>query len=280
MAGRHDARESGSRREYRKRAADPRGRLRRRSQAERCRQALVDVAVYRAVAWQDLKQTRFDGHPYAAKRGIERLRREGHVELVRAVGPRGGSFTVVVATERGAALARRELACKGRRERTWHGAVKHRELAHDCAVYREASKVISECRASGRTVVRLRSEADLKSTLARASETARKLGGRKAADKARLEAARALHLPIRDGSVAIPDLRVELLEPDGLTAGRVDIEIVSGSYKSGQIAAKAAAGFRLAASGGAALRRMAAVTGGSDIGGRAKGRPNDPGLEL
>ena len=280
MAGRDHARESGSRRAHRRRTTDPRGRRPRQSQAERCRQALVDVAVYRAVAWKDLKRTRFDGHPYTAKRGIDKLRREGYVELVRAVGPKGGSFTVVVATEKGAFLARHELARSGRRERTWHGAVKHRELAHDCAVYREASKVISEARAAGRTVVRLRSEAELKSALARASETARKRGGKKAADKVRLEVARALHLPIRDGRVAIPDLRVEVLEPDGLTVGRVDIEIVSGSYKAGQIAAKAAAGFRLAAAGGAALRRMAAVAGGSDAGGHAKGRPNDPGLEL
>ena len=46
-----------------------------------------------------------------------------------------------------------------------------------------------------------------------------------------------------------PDAQLEYLEPDGLTRGHVNIEVVSGNYRAADIAAKAAAGFRMHGNG-------------------------------
>ena len=280
MRGGRNGRESGSRREWRERREGPGrrpGRRRGPTQEERLNGAVADVAVFRAVSYRDLKEVRFDGHPYAARRGIERLQREGLVELVRAAGPRGRPFTVVVATAKGARRGERLLRAAGRPDRVWHGAVKRGEMGHDCAVYREVSKVAAEAEADGKSVCRVRTEAELKSELARRSEAARRKGGRKAADRARLEAAREMGLPVSGGRVSLPDARVELAEDGGLAVSRVDIEVVSGSYKASQIAAKAAAGFRMAAAGEAAERRLSAVVGGGRRGGGGR-RHKDPGV--
>ncbi len=272
-------RESGSREEYRSRE-ERGGREGRRPDAARRREAvLIDAAVFRAIAYRDVVQTHFDGHPYAAKRSLERMRSEGLVEIVKARGPRGGTFLAVVATDRGRQRADRALWAARRQERAWHGQVKRREAAHDCAVYKAVVEAIETAGRDGGTVRRIRTETELKSLLARASEKARADQGREAADRARREMARDLGLPVSaTGKVSLPDAQVEILERDGVTVSIVAIEVVSDKYKASQVAAKAAAGFQLSAMGPASAGRIAAA-GASGGGGSGKSpRGDDPAL--
>ncbi len=94
----------------------------------------------------------------------------------------------------------------------------------------------------GATLHRVWLDAELKSIIARRSETARVRDGRQAADAERRRAARELDLPIDEqGRVHYPDA-------DGLTS-RVNVEVASGRYSAAAIRAKARAGFVVHATG-------------------------------
>ena len=76
-----------------------------------------------------------------------------------------------------------------------------------------------------------------------------------------MKAAEELHLPVRDGKVQYPDAQLEYLEPDGLTRGHVNIEVVSGNYRAADIAAKAAAGFQMHGNGTPRAQSLIAAAG-------------------
>ena len=78
-----------------------------------------------------------------------------------------------------------------------------------------------------------------------------------------------------------PDAQLEYLEPDGLTRGHVNIEVVSGNYRAADIAAKAAAGFQMHGNGSpraqslidtAAQLARSASQGGGGGGGAERGK--------
>ena len=85
---------SGHRREYD-------GREPQRTFEARVDGVVRGVGAFRAVALRDLVERQFDGHPYAARRGIGLAERRGWIEQRKARGPKGGEFTVVVATPGG-----------------------------------------------------------------------------------------------------------------------------------------------------------------------------------
>ena len=91
-------RRSGYRREYD-------GRQPRRSFEARIAGVVRDVGTFRAVALRDMVERQFDGHPFAAGKGIAHAERRGWIERRKARGPKGGEFTVLVATGAGAARA-------------------------------------------------------------------------------------------------------------------------------------------------------------------------------
>ena len=66
-------------------------------------------------------------------------------------------------------------------------------------------------------------------------------------------------LKVIDGRVVIPDLRLEYETPDH-EQSRVDLEVVTGNYRSDGLSAKARAGFRMYASAADQVRLRAAMT--------------------
>ena len=260
-----------------------------RSLQNRLDGALVDVAVHRAVAYTDLVQQHFGGHPYAARRGVDRLIRAGHLAQTREPGPKGGTFLVVHATRQGADVARSLAARAGldRDQRAWSGIGRKADLVHDVAIYRAVQEHRGALVDGGARVTRIRLDAELRGIVARRSEEARVRAGKQAADAARREAARELGLPVLDnGKVLYPDAQVEYLDPDG-DVGRVNIEIATEHYKPSAVAAKAGAGFAVHAANGragrtvmAGLATLAGAAGktaaGADRGGGGGGRGDDP----
>ena len=93
-----DAERHGHRREYD--AKHP-----RRDFSDRVDGVVRDVAAFRVVALADLITHQFDGHTFAGRRGIGEAEQRGWIERQTAPGPKGGRFTVVVATPAGAARA-------------------------------------------------------------------------------------------------------------------------------------------------------------------------------
>ena len=245
-----------------------------RSIGDRKRAATADVGMYRAVSYTDLSEKHFDGHPYATRRAVDQMVRRGIVREHQAEGLRGGTYRVLTATPAGARAAQRAARDAGHAagQQTWSGIVKPAELTHDTAVYRAASVEQARIEAEGGRVTRVRIDAELKQVVARATETARAAGGRRAADAARYTAAQELGLPVQDDRVMYPDAQLDIEDSEG-RSGRVNIEIASEHYHAAAIAAKAGAGFALHGTSGRAMRNIARAidrSGGSGSGGAAQ----------
>ena len=234
---------TGHRREY-----DPR--LDKRDSQKRIEGALADVGMYRNVSYRDLAGSHFGGHPYTARRAVDRMIRDGNLREHSVKGPKGVTYKVLTLTETGARKARQYAVEQGfdKKQQTWSGLVKHSELSHDTAVYRAAQLEQRRLLEKGAVIHRVRIDAEMKKHVARATEKARSKEGRAASDAARRKAAHDLELPIQDGKVVYPDAQIEYLDSEG-RSGRVNIEIASEHYRSGTIAAKAQAGFQMHGNG-------------------------------
>ena len=264
-------RTTGHRREHDARAHDPEARHRsRRSRTARTRDAVADVGLYRAVSYTDLSDQHFDGHPYATRRSVNHLIRAGLIEEHKATGPAGQTFKVLTATERGRDAAQRAAVDAGHvpEQQTWSGIVKPAELSHDTAVYRAALDERARIEAEGGRVTRVRLDAELKATVATATERARAEGGDRAADEAKRTAAHDLGLHVvNHDQVLYPDAQLDIEDADG-RSGRVNVEIVSDHYHAAAIAAKAGAGYAMHGTSRSATRKIArALARESDRGG-------------
>ena len=262
-------RTDGHRREYNAREAQPRD---RRTRATRDRDAIADVGMYRAVSYTDISEQHYDNHPYVTRRAVNRMVRDGLLAEHEATGPQGNTFTVLTATARGRDAAHRAALDAGHvpEQETWTGLVKPAELSHDTAVYRAALDERARIEADGGRVVRVRLDAELKSLVATATETARAAGGDRAAETAKAAAAQELGLPMKDGHVMYPDAQLDIEDSDGI-GGRVNVEIASDHYHAAAIVAKAGAGFALHGSSPSASQNIGRALG------RAAARETDSG---
>lgn len=255
----------------------------RRSFQDRLQGALADVAVHRAVAYRDLVDAHFDGHPYAGRRGVDRLVRAGRLEEHKVKGPKGGTFKVLTATERGARAARRLLEQRGYApgQATWSGLGRQGDLEHDLAIYRAVREARAQIEAQGATVRRVRLDGELRRAVSSRAEKARARGGKAAADAERRRAAGELGLPVLpNGRVLYPDAQIEHARPGAAHAaepGRVNIEVATEHYRGASIAAKANAGFAIASTNARAARTVAAAAGGRSRFGGGKGDEDSPG---
>ena len=230
---------------------------------ERCRGALADIGIYGAVSYRDLAEAHFGGHPYTTRRAVNAWIREGLAKESTAKGPKGRPFKVLTLTRKGAA-AIRDLAAgqgldPGQNIRSAARLLQHAQLAHDTAIYRACGRERQRLLEQGATIRRVRLDGELKSAVARRSESARVRDGRRAADAERHRVAGELGLPVDEqGRVLYPDAQIEYVDAEG-RSGRVNVEIASGHYRQGSVRAKAAAGFRLHANGPAGARVLRAL---------------------
>ena len=170
---RQDRRRTGSRAEF-----DPRtGGEDFTSRTER---AVAEIGMYRTVAYKDLSEAHFNGHPYTTRRAVDRMIQQGDVEEHTAKGPQGGTYKVLTLTGNG--VHRAEVAAQDRgldsEQKAWSGMVKSGELQHDTAVFRAARVEHGKLIEKGAVLRRVRIDAELKREVARASETARMKGGK------------------------------------------------------------------------------------------------------
>ena len=244
----------------------------KRSFQERTEGALADVGMYRNVSCRDLAESQFGGHPYTARRAVDRMIRYGHMREHQAKGPNGSTYKVLTLTEAGARKARDYAIEQGfdKEQQTWFGLVKRGELSHDTAVYRAAQKEQRQLLQQGARILRVRIDAEMKKHVARATESARAKEGKAAADAARRKAAQDLGLPMQQGRVVYPDAQIEYLDVEG-RSGRVNVEIASEHYRPGAIASKARAGFQMHGNSGRANAAISRALGGGWRGGHHEG---------
>ena len=247
---------------------------------DRSARAIAEVGMYRSVSYRDLADAHFDGHPYTARRAVDRMVKGGLMREHQATGPKGGTYKVLTLTQAGASRARLCVQEQGldKDQQTHTGLVKRGELSHDTAIYRAARIEQAKLTKQGAVLNRVRIDAEMKKQIARAGETARARGGKAAADAARFQAAEDMGLPVRDGEVLYPDAQLEYTDAEGRT-GRVNIEIATEHYSVKSIGAKAAAGFQMHGNGARAARLISRALrgdrsgggGGGGRGGRNKG---------
>jgi hypothetical protein len=225
---------------------------------------LATVGAFRVIPAVDLETQRPARDVWHGD--VERLADQGL--LVRTRIPIDGLPTaVVVLTREGKALldAHQPTREDGHHQRYHAGLVKPRELGHDAQLYRmyqaEAARIEDDGGRVTRVVLDYEWKREYQAFLHRPDRADRVDESDPDADLRTFAA--AYELPVIDGHLELPDLRIEYEMPDGRLAHR-DLELVTPHYSRGQLAGKARAGFTLyrSASGGR-VRGGAARTGGT-----------------
>ena len=206
-------------------------------------QTLETVGMFRVVIERDLASDRhaLSGH---ASADVESLRRQALLERV-TVPINGKTTRVLVLTGTGKRLL--EQRPNPQRQSYHAGLVKPRELAHDAQIYRAFSAEAARIEDRKGHIVRVVLDYEIKRDYQTFLNRPRSRTDRPSTEHVDTDLqafAAANRLPVVDGHLEIPDLRIEYEEEDGRRGFR-DVEVVTPHYSRGQMAGKRAAGFVL-----------------------------------
>ena len=210
---------------------------------------LATIGAFRVVPAGDLR----DAEPRAdVWRGdLLTLWEQGLIERTR-VAVDGQVTDVVALTRAGKTLLESRQDVADGPQQAFHASlVKPRELSHDAQLYRmfqaEAGRIADEGGRVTRVVLDYELKHDYQTFLNRPDHAE----GEAEAD---LRAFAESHgLPVVDGHLELPDLRIEYETPDGRLEYR-DVELVTEHYSRAQLAGKAQAGFTLYRASGSQAR--------------------------
>ena len=215
---------------------------------------LSAVARFRVVSTKDLSETIYDNRPSRLERDLAYLREHKLVEVnavqARRDGKRGPSrqIEVVTLTPTGRKLAR-QTAGLAEDQKLYSGLVKPREVEHDTQIYRAYLKEAERIEHAGGTNLRVRLDFELKAEIQKAIYAERKANPERDLAEIKQQVAERFELPFTDGSIQIPDARIEYDLDQGARSGHQDIEVLTAAYRPGHLRGKAQARFRLFASG-------------------------------
>lgn len=230
---------------------------------------LATVGAFRVVPASDLRD--HAGRELDARRSdLHHLRQAGLVRTTPHV-LNGERATVVSLTRAGRDLlnAHRQTD-RVTTQRFYSDIVKPRELTHDAHVYRAYLRVADRLVEEGARVNRVVLDYELK----REYQQFLQAGNRDRPDSDGRPTCTAVeiddwahdhHLPVDDGHVSFPDVRIEYELPDG-RRGHEDVEVMTEQYRGEHASGKASAGFT--------QYRATTGMGGGGRGGR--GSPFDP----
>jgi hypothetical protein len=203
---------------------------------------LTEVGKFRVVSVKDLAEFAYNGDRSRMECDLRNLLQQDLVERRGTSAFKKESRQILTLTKRAQHLIRqRGFVPEG--QAIYSGLVKPKEAEHDAALYRLYLRAAAEIESKGGKVLRVQLDYDLKEQLYR------KLGRAKVQDKN--EAlhfkngfAQQLYLPVVDGKVSFPDLRIEYANQD-MEISRVDLDLGTGHYHAGHLAEKARAGFQI-----------------------------------
>ena len=239
---------------------------------------LVTVGTFRVVFERDLQDGPYGGDAKRLGQDVAALTAKGllHRRTV-ASDAKGHGMGVLALTREGQLLLERHRANGAAASRGCQavhaGWSKPRELVHDASLYRMYQVEAAAIEARGGVVRRVVLDEELKREVygqanrlpALSASVGLEYVARARAERLE-EAATRLSLPVIDGHIEFPDLRIEYDDP-ALGQTRVDLELVSDAYHKGHVAAKQRAGFALYSAAGDAARGIRSL-GGSSSGGR------------
>lgn len=209
---------------------------------------LATTGAFRVVPASDLRD--HHGRPADPRDGdLRHLRELGLVHTIPHVSEHRKTALVTL-TERGRQLleSHRDRDSEEPRQEFYAGVVKPRELAHDSQLYKAYVDAAERLPDRGTEVRRVVLDYELKRDYQRFlhdlnRERRRDQRDREAVDREVAEWARQHDLPVIDGHVHFPDVRIEYERPDGRRAVE-DLEVVTPHYRGAYVAAKARTGFR------------------------------------
>jgi hypothetical protein len=222
---------------------------------------MTTVGAFRVVPVADLERD----HPNQNVSAEVRRLAEDRLLERKTVVINGRSTPVVTLTREGKSVldSSREESLS-RRDQQYHaGFVKPRELAHDAQLYgvfrAEASRIADDGGRVARVVLDYELKREYQSFLNRPERPEDET-----VEQARATFAAASGLPVVDGHLELPDLRVEFETADGRLEHR-DLELVTEHYSRSQLAGKARAGFTAyrAATPGRGMSGGESTTGGT-----------------
>jgi hypothetical protein len=227
-------------------------------------QTLVAAGSFRVVFERDLRDGPYRGDAERLAQDVKSLRAQGLLDRrTLAVDDRGHSMGVLALTGRGRALleARRDRdPDEGPGQAVYAGWHKPAEVIHDASLYRMFQVEAAAIEDRGGRIDRVVLDDELKREVYARTNRSR-FDSDDERDQALADAAHACHLPIVDGHIEFPDVRIEYDTAAG-ERGRVDLELVTSAYHGGHLAGKQAAGFTLYSAGGSAARGIHSLGGG------------------
>jgi hypothetical protein len=206
---------------------------------------LWDAGRFRIVATPDLAREHYNGDYARLQKDLTHLAQLKLIERhTIPTNNRGGRLSVVTLTKAGKrVVSASELNRGGSTQAIYAGVVKPRESAHDSAIYRmylaEARRIEAEGGHVRRVILDYEFKKDVYSVLA----GERDLPPLAQAERQR-EVAEDNKLPVVEGHVVFPDLRVEYEMPDG-ELRHIDLELATRNYRAAHIRSKAAGGFKV-----------------------------------
>lgn len=230
---------------------------------------LSTVGAFRVIPLSDLHDDR--GRPADLWHGdLDRLRSAGLIRAVGRLGDEQGT-PLLTLTERGREVLESHRTRGHEPAQAFYaGIVRSRELTHDANLYRAYVRAAERLVEKGARIDRVVLDYELKREYQRFLQERNRerpdSDGRpdRTADEIR-EWAYDHHLPVDDGSVQFPDVRIEYQWPDG-RRDIEDLEVTTLHYRGAHASGKARAGFTR-------FRARGARVGGRS--GRRGGRSRD-----
>jgi hypothetical protein len=216
---------------------------------------LTEVGKFRVVAIEDIAKNAYLGDRSRLDSDLRNLIHQRLVEQRDTSAIKKESQQVLTLTKEGKSLIRRHgFVLDG--QAIYSGFVKPKEADHDAALYRLYHKAADEIGRRGGKVLQVQLDYELKEKLYRKFGQAQGRG-EKQIHGMKEALARQLHLPVVNGKVSFPDLRIEYANQE-MEISRADLELATGHYHAGHLAEKARAGFQIYARSeeAAGLRRV------------------------
>lgn len=210
---------------------------------------LTEAGRLRVVRVADIESTIYDGKSRRLEGDLSYLRSKGLIETQRINLRHDGKrrmverAEVVTLTKEGRSVLLKQGDLP-QDQRVYAGLVKPREAEHDSQIYRAWRKESERIEKMGGTNLRVKLDFEIKSELQKAIHAERKANPERDLTEIKQQVAAQHQLPIVDGTIQIPDARIEYDLDQGSRTGHADIEVLTAAYHAGHLRAKSQAGFR------------------------------------
>jgi len=237
--------------------------------SDRERNLLAEIGRFRVIRATDLRGPLFSGNDRTMAETLVKLRSAGLIEdhlIRRRAGgnaPEPEKVRLISLTREGKRVAGSQ-AGRNRAQRLYAGFVKPREALHDSNLYPVYRAHAARLERGGATVRRVVLDFELKREYLRELRRRERAMPHASEETIKSDAAARFDLPVVNGKVQFPDLRVEY-EDRALGPAKVDIELATAAYSRPHLAGKVKAGFTLYASPGDHGRVGAAIHDDHDL---------------